>query len=561
MSNPFSKLRIRNIIYDVKDAVARANIGNLSDLITASKDTLVDAINEAARSGGTAGITWVSNNATSSEIEAAYQSGNIVAVKSSGMVYYLTNRGGPTLHRFTSKYSNTLYGLTCTNDVWYNENRYVPIASAVTPRPLGTGSIGSSADFARGDHVHPMPSASDVGAAQDEALDGKNPVVLTLIHGSIDANGVITTGGNRWISANYIAGNVVYEVTNNTAGNVFIDYYNYDDSTDTYVFGYAQTIPKNKTSVTDNTYSHIRVYAYNTGATSDMIIINEIIRVERLNKVLLQKSKDIPFYLLAHRGASTLAPQNTLPAFALAAKRGYNVIETDLRWTSDGVPVLLHSSDINSTAKNADGTDISGTVYIADITYSQALEYDFGIAFGPEYAGTKIPTLEQGLALCKHLGVMMSLEMKVHSGVSVAMRTDILSKIKTAGMQGKVFLTSFRMNDLRILINSYEWEYGLCGLWINTSATDLNTQQEDNDITMGEAIRYLSAWQTDIAPCGIHWTANRLTDAIAEAVTDSGISLGAYVLDSASDIIALNKAVTAVTTNSVTFEDIANAYI
>ena len=400
--------------------------------------------------------------------------------------------------------------------------------------------------------------ADDVGAAPDEALDGKNPVVLTLIHGSIDASGVITTGGTRWISDDYLAGNVVYEVTNNTAGNVYVDYYDYDNDTDAYIFQYSQAIRTGNTSLTDNSFSHIRFYAYNPGATADLIVINKIIRIARLNKLFKQQSLDIPFYLLAHRGARTLAPENTLPAFALAAKRGYNIIETDLRWTSDGVPVLLHNSDINTTARNADGTDIGTTVYIADITYAQALDYDFGIAFGPEFAGTKIPTLEEGLALCKQLGMMMSLELKVHSGVSVEMRADVLSKIKEAGMQGKVFLTSFRYYDLRLMITSPEWEYGLCGLWINTSAVDLDTQHADNDITMADAVRYLSAWQTDVATCGIHWSANRLTDAIAEAVADSGISLGAFVIDTTSDIIALPKSVTAVTTNSVTFEDIAN---
>lgn len=54
--------------------------------------------------------------------------------------------------------------------------------------------------------------------------------------------------------------------------------------------------------------------------------------------------------LIAHRGGALLAPENTLPAFAEAARRGYRAVECDVALTRDGVPVLLHDRSLKRTA-------------------------------------------------------------------------------------------------------------------------------------------------------------------------------------------------------------------
>lgn len=112
-----------------------------------------------------------------------------------------------------------------------------------------------------------------------------------------------------------------------------------------------------------------------------------------------------------HRGYFT-APENTIPAFKLSKDNGFDSVETDVRFTSDGVAVLLHDESINRTARNADGTTISTTINIADITYEQALEYDFGIYKGAAYAGTKIPRFDQFLIVCHRLGLHPYVEIK-----------------------------------------------------------------------------------------------------------------------------------------------------
>lgn len=114
-----------------------------------------------------------------------------------------------------------------------------------------------------------------------------------------------------------------------------------------------------------------------------------------------------------HRGYHDGFPENTLWAFAQSKIKGFDWIETDVRLTSDGVAVLLHDESINRTARNADGTSISSTINISDITYEQALDYDFGIYAGSQFAGTKIVTAEECIAFCKNAGLNIVMEVKV----------------------------------------------------------------------------------------------------------------------------------------------------
>ena len=141
-----------------------------------------------------------------------------------------------------------------------------------------------------------------------------------------------------------------------------------------------------------------------------------------------------------HRGFNTIAPENTLPAYKLSRQNGFSYVETDVSFTSDGVAVLLHDDTINRTARNADGTTISEPINIADITYAQALTYDFGIWKGSAYAGTKIPTLKDFVVLCRNIGLHPYIELKAGDQQSVERVVDI---VKACGMAENVSWISF----------------------------------------------------------------------------------------------------------------------
>lgn len=134
---------------------------------------------------------------------------------------------------------------------------------------------------------------------------------------------------------------------------------------------------------------------------------------------------------MIHRGARITAPENTMPAFILARELGFKYVETDVRYTSDMVAVLLHDGTINRTARNADGSVIAETISIADITYEQALTYDFGIAAGEKYRGTKIPTLAEFLHWCKATGMIPVLEQKIRN---IAEMNGVINALMTVGI-------------------------------------------------------------------------------------------------------------------------------
>jgi len=93
--------------------------------------------------------------------------------------------------------------------------------------------------------------------------------------------------------------------------------------------------------------------------------------------------------VVAHRGVRMKAPENTLPAIRLAIEMGYSFVEIDVRYTKDRVPVLLHDDKIDRTT--------NGKGPLKDYTLEEIQKLDAGSWFNPDFAGTRIPTLEQAL--------------------------------------------------------------------------------------------------------------------------------------------------------------------
>lgn len=93
----------------------------------------------------------------------------------------------------------------------------------------------------------------------------------------------------------------------------------------------------------------------------------------------------------AHRGAMATHPENSLPGFAEALRLGSRMIEFDVQLSRDGALVLMHDDTIDRT------TDRQGRV--ADLTLSELREADAGVRKEARFAGTRIPTFEEALAM------------------------------------------------------------------------------------------------------------------------------------------------------------------
>lgn len=95
--------------------------------------------------------------------------------------------------------------------------------------------------------------------------------------------------------------------------------------------------------------------------------------------------------IIAHRGASGDAPENTLAAFKKALEIGVDALECDLHVTSDGVPIALHDPYLGRTT--------NGHGYAHNFTYEELAKLDAGSWFRPDFVNEKIPSLANLLAL------------------------------------------------------------------------------------------------------------------------------------------------------------------
>lgn len=162
----------------------------------------------------------------------------------------------------------------------------------------------------------------------------------------------------------------------------------------------------------------------------------------------------IVFKSINHRGYNRVAPENTLPAYRLSAKNGFPFVECDIGLTADKVPVLLHDDTINRTARNADGTELSEDVNLSSVNYADLASYDFGIWKSSVYAGTKIPTFEEFIILCRDLGLYPYMEMKSTGGYTQSDIDNIVATVKKYGMERSVSYISFDWNILAKVANA-----------------------------------------------------------------------------------------------------------
>lgn len=94
-------------------------------------------------------------------------------------------------------------------------------------------------------------------------------------------------------------------------------------------------------------------------------------------------------FVWAHRGASALAPENTLAAFRAAEAAGADGLELDVHLSRDGVPVVLHDDTLERTS--------DGRGPVAELTLEELQRLDAGSWFSPDFSGEKIPTLQEVL--------------------------------------------------------------------------------------------------------------------------------------------------------------------
>lgn len=157
--------------------------------------------------------------------------------------------------------------------------------------------------------------------------------------------------------------------------------------------------------------------------------------------------------VIAHRGSSGAAPENTLAAVELALQQDADVVENDIQRTADGALVIVHDTTLART------TDVEAVFpdrapwNVRDFTLAEIKQLDAGSWFAPEFAGQRIPTLaEWARAVGRQTGMLLEVKSpELYPGIEIDVDRELraLPEFTHALRHGRVMMQSFNHEWLR----------------------------------------------------------------------------------------------------------------
>lgn len=250
---------------------------------------------------------------------------------------------------------------------------------------------------------------------------------------------------------------------------------------------------------------------------------------ENTERVLTNYDADNDFVRsIAHRGYSAEAPENTAPAFILAKKKGFNYVEVDIQVTADGKHVCVHDELCSKYTRGALLNAVS------TYTLAELQAQDWGAWKGEKWAGVKILTFEEFVALCKRLSLNMYIELKYeHSEADVAYYIGHLKKL---GVLDKVsWLPAAQIDTVRRLHPSAR--VALTG----------STAPTDERIATSKA-----KYQTEEGELFFDLDVTCVTQELSDKLTEAGIPLEVWTVndkDTLNNLLTMN--VSGITTDGL----------
>ena len=141
-----------------------------------------------------------------------------------------------------------------------------------------------------------------------------------------------------------------------------------------------------------------------------------------------------------HRGASALAPENTLAAFQKAREMGAHGVELDVMLSTDGEVMVRHDNELERT------TDGHGRV--RDKTLTELKSLDAGSWFGPQFAGERIPMLRE-VCIWAAQDMLLNIELKSVAITRTPLEEKTVAIVREFGLERRVVLSSFNPFSLR----------------------------------------------------------------------------------------------------------------
>jgi glycerophosphoryl diester phosphodiesterase len=209
---------------------------------------------------------------------------------------------------------------------------------------------------------------------------------------------------------------------------------------------------------------------------------------------------------IAHRGLSSKAPENTIPAFELAAKeQRYFGIECDIQTTKDNQFVIFHDDDLQRMVK--------AKVKIKDLTYEELLEYTISKGNGiKKYSGLKIPLLSDYLEICSFYNKTAVIEVKKVNDITLLTELiDLLDNYPSLS----IMIISFNMNYLKYLraITQIELHY------------------------LADSISESEIYDARVNQLGLSLKKDILTKSLVHQLKKEGFKIAVYTVNDAKDAL------------------------
>lgn len=147
--------------------------------------------------------------------------------------------------------------------------------------------------------------------------------------------------------------------------------------------------------------------------------------------------------IIAHRGASSIAPENTMPAFQHAYELGVEGIETDVHLTKDSVPVLIHDERVERTT--------NGFGYVKDFTFQQLKQLDAGAWFSIAFSHTPIISLDEFLAWAQFKPLHLHIELKNNKINYKHLEEIVFEMVSYYRLQEQTTLSTFNCHSIKRL--------------------------------------------------------------------------------------------------------------
>ena len=222
-------------------------------------------------------------------------------------------------------------------------------------------------------------------------------------------------------------------------------------------------------------------------------------------------------FLIAHRGFSSVVPENTLLAFERALDAGAEVLECDVQLSADGVAVLMHDPTVDRT------TNGRGAVHELQWDRIRVLDAGYPARFGDVFAGHVVPGLKELFDLAKgRAAVFVEVKPEALADPSSGVEASVIDAARRTGMMDDVGILSFAPRALQHFRDAAPgFPLGLVFRWWRQRRLVEETLQAGANYLVGYAPRLLA------------------DPTIVSRAHDQGLLVGAYVADSAERMMGL----------------------